>query len=129
MGANNVGKTSVLEGLYLNLGAQNPSLSIRLNVLRGIEKFAASGEEIWGWLFNEKHIQQPIQLNIRDESGFEQRLMVRLGPAKEFELSVVQQPELVVQSSGSTSAPLSPTRGHEARPRYLVAPCPGRVGR
>lgn len=112
LGANNVGKTSVLEALFLNLGAQNPSLPLRLNVLRGIEKFTVSGEEIWGWLFPDKQFQHPIHLAARYEGGLEQRLSIRLGAPSEFLVNVAQQPELGISSSsvafGSVSQPERP---------------------
>lgn len=103
LGANNVGKTSVLEALFLNRGAQNPSLPLRLNGLRGIEKVSIIGEEIWGWLFHDKQIQHPIQLEAQHDGGLEQRLTIRLGAPKEFQVSASQQPELGISSSSATT--------------------------
>lgn len=36
-GANNVGKTAVLEALFIHMGAHNPDLTMTINGLRGIE--------------------------------------------------------------------------------------------
>lgn len=36
-GVNNVGKTAILEALFLHCGAYNPELAIRINAFRGIE--------------------------------------------------------------------------------------------
>jgi len=36
-GMNNVGKTALLEALFLHCSAYNPELTLRLNAFRGIE--------------------------------------------------------------------------------------------
>jgi hypothetical protein len=46
-GRNNVGKTALLEALFLHIGANNPQLTLSINVFRGIEQFAAEPGEMW----------------------------------------------------------------------------------
>jgi len=55
-GKNNVGKTALLESIYLLLGATNASLILRINAFRGVESFegdaATVSNTLWGTLFN-----------------------------------------------------------------------------
>jgi AAA15 family ATPase/GTPase len=39
LGPNNVGKTAVLEAIFLMAGPTNPDLPLRVNAFRGIEQF------------------------------------------------------------------------------------------
>ncbi|MGQ9778740.1 MAG: AAA family ATPase [Bacillota bacterium] len=71
-GINNVGKTALLEALFLHCGAHNPELTIRLNAFRGIEtiKFEI-GEWIetpWDSLFADFDVSKKIELVGIDEA-------------------------------------------------------------
>lgn len=71
-GINNVGKTALLEALFLHCGGYNPELTIRLNAFRGIEtmKFE-SGEWIetpWDSLFADFDASKKIELAGVDEA-------------------------------------------------------------
>ncbi len=46
-GTNNVGKTALLEALFLHLGAYNLELVLRLNAFRGIEPVIKLGTDFW----------------------------------------------------------------------------------
>lgn len=54
-GANNAGKTTLLEALFLHSGAYNPELTLGLNAFRGISEikvsFARRDESLWDSLF------------------------------------------------------------------------------
>ena len=54
-GKNNVGKTALLEGMFLFAGATNPELAMRINVFRGIDVFEIKPELLsetpWNSLF------------------------------------------------------------------------------
>lgn len=62
LGRNNVGKTSLLEALFLLSGPTNPELPLRLSGLRGVMQFRNDAEEMWGWLFHRKKSKQTIEL-------------------------------------------------------------------
>src|SRR3954465_2993506 len=53
VGHNNIGKTAVLESLFLLLGGQNPQLTMTINVFRGIDAFVPDPNDLWGWLFRD----------------------------------------------------------------------------
>ncbi len=60
-GKNNVGKTALLEALFLHIGAHNPELPLRVNAIRGIERFPLQPDEVWGWFFYDKRTDRSIQ--------------------------------------------------------------------
>jgi hypothetical protein len=86
-GINNVGKTALLEALFLHLGPNNPDLSLRLYALRGVEQFAIDAEEIWGWLFYGKRINETIELASEDEEGMQRFLDVRLAMPERLQVT------------------------------------------
>lgn len=85
-GKNNVGKTALLEAIFLLLGPDNPELPVRLGPLRGIQWLEAVPEETWGWLFLERRTQETIEITARDESKQFHRLRIRLAQADATQL-------------------------------------------
>jgi AAA15 family ATPase/GTPase len=64
-GLNNVGKTALLEALFLYSGAYNPALTITLNNIRGIDTIAvesASDKTPWDSIFFNFKIDKQIEL-------------------------------------------------------------------
>ena len=65
-GMNNVGKTSLLEALFVHCGAYNPELALTINSIRGIEEvkleYQKSAEFPWNSLFNLFDAKQTIEL-------------------------------------------------------------------
>lgn len=61
-GRNNVGKTSVLEAIFLLTAHFNPSVSANINTFRGIAVSVLHPEEIWGWLFPLRDTRKTIQI-------------------------------------------------------------------
>ena len=82
IGVNNVGKTALLEAMFLHLGANNPELPARLNAVRGIERVASDPGEVWGWLFFERRLQETVELTAVDEAQDQHSLFLRLADAK-----------------------------------------------
>lgn len=77
-GANNAGKTAVLEAIFLHLGANNPQLALNINVLRGIQQFAANPRDMFGWLFFERHMDKTIEIQAIDDQDKSRLLQIRL---------------------------------------------------
>ncbi len=69
-GMNNVGKTALLEALFLHCGAYNPELVVRLNIFRGIETLKVElgrwVEPPWDSLFYQFDISNTIELTGED---------------------------------------------------------------
>jgi len=108
-GKNNVGKTALLEGMFLHAGPANPSLPTHVNVMRGIEQYSLDAEEIWGWLFFRKNMRQPIEIAAVDSAHRETRLLITLGQPEVMQLPGVGNALEDVDSNGSTSTE-NPTR-------------------
>ncbi len=66
-GKNNVGKTALLEALWLHHGYHNPELGLRLRVFRGLERFRKE-EFLWD-LFSEFDPERIIELSSKDLSN------------------------------------------------------------
>ncbi len=66
VGMNNIGKTALLEALFLHCGAYNPELAIRVNALRGIEvvkvELGRWTETPWDSLFHQFDTTVSIEL-------------------------------------------------------------------
>ncbi|MBK9095241.1 MAG: AAA family ATPase [Anaerolineae bacterium] len=81
-GKNNVGKTALLEALFLHIGAHNPELPLRVNAIRGIERFPLQPDEVWGWFFYDKRTDRSIQICSLDDQGLNRSLAMRLAPSE-----------------------------------------------
>jgi AAA15 family ATPase/GTPase len=81
-GLNNVGKTALLEALFLHIGPTNPELPLRLQGFRGINVSSTSGESLWGPIFHNFDISKIISLKSYDLEKRESRLEIK-NPVKE----------------------------------------------
>ena len=77
-GKNNVGKTALLEALFLHIGAHNPELPLKVNAIRGIERVPIQSELAWGWLFYDKRTGNEITLGSTDEKDMRRTLTIKL---------------------------------------------------
>lgn len=127
-GKNNVGKTALLEALFLHIGAHNPELPLRVNALRGIERFPVQPDEVWGWFFYDKRTDQIIQIRSQDDHGLNRSLAMRLAPAE----TVAQagngdgsrgRPAGFITTDVSRDLVLeyADSRGHQAEARIMFA--------
>lgn len=92
-GINNVGKTALLEVLFLHCGAYNLQLTMKLNAFRGIEsmklEFGRMVETPWDSLFSEFDSTKEIKLTGDDkETG-----------SRVLRLNIVRQPEELTEIS------------------------------
>ncbi|MBN2830266.1 MAG: ATP-binding protein, partial [Candidatus Cloacimonetes bacterium] len=60
VGKNNSGKSTVLEALFLNIGASNPELPIRIN---GFRSYSQIDDAAFRSFFHDFNIQEPIRIN------------------------------------------------------------------
>lgn len=86
-GVNNVGKTALLEALFLHCGARNPELTLRLDPFRGVDtiriQFGPWKETIWDSLFNNFDSTKTIELDgVNDVAGHRK---LRLKVVRELE--------------------------------------------
>jgi hypothetical protein len=86
-GVNNIGKTALLEALFLHCGAYNPDLALKVNAFRGIEsmkiEFTKWAETPWDSLFYLYDTHANIELEGEDtKTGY-----------RTLRLRTVEQPE------------------------------------
>lgn len=77
-GVNNVGKTALLEALFIHAGAYNPELTIRINAFRGIKILTVElgqwVETPWDSLFNEFDISKTVEF-VGDNKATDRRIL------------------------------------------------------
>jgi hypothetical protein len=106
-GKNDVGKTALLEAVFLHLGAHNPALSINLNAFRGFDAPLGESLETWGWLFRNRETDEPIRLTSVDDGRITRSLTIRLKVPEKTEVPLRKQ------ASGTEA---QQTHGLETRP-------------
>ncbi len=81
VGRNNVGKTALLEALFIHAGTYNPELTLRVNGFRGIEvisvKWGGWGEAPWDSIFRDFDTRTTIVLVGQDENGKRRIIKIR----------------------------------------------------
>ncbi len=104
-GQNNVGKTALLEALYLLLGETNLSLVLNINTFRGLDKLQGDTSEIsdwvWSHLFYRFETDQTIDIEGRWEDDSTRRLSLKLVPRTALEVSM--GPESAGKASGGAN--------------------------
>jgi ABC-type branched-subunit amino acid transport system ATPase component len=80
-GRNNVGKTALLEAIFLHLGPTMPELGMRINQWRGILQSGADLVENWDSLFHNLDVDNPIEISSRDEKEQKRELTISLPEA------------------------------------------------
>ena len=93
-GKNNVGKTALLEAMFLHAGAYNPSLALNVNAFRGIEsvkvEIAREAEAPWGSVFNKFDTSKPIEL-VGEDTATGHRLLRLRALSKPEELEKIPE--------------------------------------
>jgi len=81
-GVNNVGKTALLEALFLHCGAYNPGLALQINAFRGIEtvkiELGRWVETPWDSLFHQFDTTKNIELAGEDTATGHRSLRLRV---------------------------------------------------
>ncbi len=105
-GKNNVGKTALLEALFIFQGALNPELPVRMNAWRDVPP---SKEPIEGWgpLFRNFDLGGPIRISSVDLEDRTRKLVIEFVEIKESVIPLVSPTEV--------SAPAGETGPFEAR--------------
>lgn len=95
-GKNNVGKTALLEGMFLFAGATNPKLAMNINMFRGIESFEIKPELMsetpWNSLFYNFDENKMITMIGKNDDRKKRTLKMKI-VRKESEIVMKKVPE------------------------------------
>ncbi len=80
-GMNNVGKTALLEALFLHIGSTNPELALRVDRWRGLGMLNEAGETLWRTLFWQFNDKEPIKLISKNRKGLFRILTITVSPS------------------------------------------------
>ncbi len=81
VGANNVGKTSVLEAAWLFQAPGNPRLTMNISAFRSLDPRPQDTDLLWYWLFHDLKVDRPIEIESEDTNGSERCLRITLSKA------------------------------------------------
>jgi AAA15 family ATPase/GTPase len=111
LGKNNVGKSALLESIFLLAAPMNAELPLRLHGFRGIEQLRGDVEAIWGWLFYEKDVTKRISLELVEADSLRRRtLKMRIAERKDSQSGRKRaQTQKMKPSLGTTSKSDIPT--------------------
>jgi hypothetical protein len=103
-GQNNVGKTALLEAIFLHLGPNNPELSLRVNSWRGFQPLSPSADEVWAPLFHDLDTKTVITLegNLQPIGRAELRLSLAVPETVRLTTAETENGEF---ASGMTTIP------------------------
>lgn len=87
-GMNNVGKTSLLEAIFLLVSCQDPSAIFTLIKIRGGDVLGASGSDTWGWLFFHKKMEGDIFINAIENNDKKHFLKLKASFYEEVDLPI-----------------------------------------
>ncbi len=91
-GKNNVGKTSLLEALYLNLGPGNPTLPLNILSRIGLNRISPEGTTNINYLFSKNNITNSINFNVNTKNHGVNKLEIKLRDALPNEISMINNP-------------------------------------
>jgi len=108
-GVNNIGKTALLEALFLHCGAYNLQLVLNINVFRGIEsmkiEFKMRGETPWDSLFYQYDTHAKIKMIGKyTKTGYRTVLLSPLEKPEELantSLGILKKPEELISTENS----------------------------
>jgi hypothetical protein len=107
-GMNNVGKTALLEAIYLLVGAENIDLVNKINAFRGLSAFSGDAarirEAMWGPLFHNLQVDHPITIEAVLSDSKKIRSEIRAAKAR-FVISPVSD-STGVQPANPSAIPL-----------------------
>ena len=86
-GANNSGKTALLEALWLYSGESSPYLLMGIHDMRALGLARPSRLDVWHGVFRNYDSDQRIEMVAERQAGAAHRLCISLGYASEFQLA------------------------------------------
>lgn len=104
-GKNNVGKTSLLEAIFLSVGSHNATLPLNIDKFRGVTTAELNADDLWGWLFNNHNIESRIQIECKYDNRDGTLLRIYLSQHEETSHSQLDLVEQGVSNGNGDSSP------------------------
>jgi AAA15 family ATPase/GTPase len=92
-GMNNVGKTALLEALFLHIGSTNPELALRVDRWRGLGILNEVTASPWRNLFWQFQDKEPIKLISKNKKGQQRVLTITVSPSPSTILEEIKAKE------------------------------------
>lgn len=105
-GKNNVGKTSLLEAVFLLVGALSGEVSVRIDKFRGLARFDSVGERIWQWQWYAGQTDATILIE------------AHLGDARRWIKATTEPPARISSPIDSGSRTVTITSGRHWKAQY-----------
>lgn len=77
-GKNDVGKTSILEALFLFFDRNSTDIGLKPLSWRGVNQFAPNPKEFWAPIFKNFNINNPIEIRLTMEDGTKKELILEI---------------------------------------------------
>lgn len=104
-GHNNVGKTSILEALFLFHDRLNPAMFIQQLNFRGLPTVSLDSDSIWAPLFNEFNINKPIKIDLKKE--IPEHLTFTFKPDHKRNLSIQAMNKGIIKTESNAESTLA----------------------
>ena len=90
-GKNNVGKTSLLEAIFIFINPNNPESLFKVNRLRGLTRISRIEdiEETKGFFFDQD-VEKTIEISSIEENNLQRSLKIRFPESGESQLSIFE---------------------------------------
>lgn len=118
-GKNNVGKTALLEAIFLHLGPNNPDLLFKIDFFRGITSFALDIDSIWESIYFGEDKKEEIKLTSIDDQKAQRSVIIRFIESDESQ-------ELQSANGNSSSIKMSGSQATTFRQKELIYEYEGR---
>lgn len=101
-GKNNVGKTSLIESIFLALGPTNPTLWAKISGWRGLDRVSPKQSTV-PYFFPKLNTSQPITFNVKATGNFHYRVQMRFGESTTLQSLASKKQSRKASSQGTFS--------------------------
>jgi GTPase SAR1 family protein len=102
VGPNNVGKTTLLEALYIHIGPMNQTLATTLDRKRGVPIAPANAAGLWGSLFYKFNLDSSVELTGKDIDGTQRTIRLKVAHPLITMQALAKDTEIMAKPSSAT---------------------------
>lgn len=134
-GRNNIGKTSILEAIFLLYDRMNPNMLLRQFATRGVARIPLNPENMWAPIFNKFDLNHNISITVK-KNNKEETMLMKFNPS--YKQSVPSEQEAIGSTPKiSTDQKFIPSysiditykiTGEKDQKTHLIIETPGNLG-